>query len=176
MREAPDVILIGEIRDVDTMKQGIAYAETGHLCISTLHANNSYHSLERIVNFFPETARQQLYDDLSLNLKAIVSQRLLVGKESKRLPAVEVMLNTPYISELIQAGEIEKIRDAMEHNKDIGMQTFDQSVYDLYSSGKVELEEALRNADSRNNLQVKIRFEGGVDEVDDNGGDRKSVV
>jgi len=165
MREAPDVILIGEIRDMDTMQQAIAYAETGHLCLSTLHATNSYQTLERIVNFFPEAAHQQLYDDLAINLTAVVSQRLLVGKDGKRLPAVEIMLNSPYISELIQVGEIEKIRDVMEQNKDLGMQTFDQSVYDLYSTDKVDLNEALRNADSRNNLQVKIRFAGGGDNL-----------
>ena len=165
LREAPDVILIGEIRDMQTMQQAIAYAETGHLCLSTLHSTNAYQTLERIVNFFPEASHQQLFNDLSLNLNAVVSQRLLAGKNGKRLPAVEIMLNTPYISELIQIGEIVKIREAMEQNKETGMQTFDQSVFDLYNSDKVELEEALSNADSRNNLQVKIRIAEGVDDA-----------
>lgn len=163
MREAPDVILIGEIRDRETMQQAIAYAETGHLCLSTLHANNAYQSLERIVNFFDEDARNQLYDDIALNLRAVVSQRLLLGKDGKRIAAAEIMLNTPYISDLIQKGEIEKIRDAMEQSKDRGMQTFDDSIYELYTSGKVSKDQALLAAESRNNLQIKIRLSQGTD-------------
>ena len=163
MREAPDVIMIGEIRDHKTMQQAIAYSETGHLCISTLHANNAYQSLERIINFFDEPAHKQVYDDLSLNLRAVISQRLLHAKDGKRIVATEIMINSPYISELIKKGEIETIRDAMEHSKDNGMQTFDDSVYELYQDGKVELEEALNSADSRNNLQIKIRLSSGVD-------------
>ena len=165
MREAPDVILIGEIRDRETMQQAIAYAETGHLCLSTLHANNAYQSLERVVNFFDESFHNQLFDDLSINLRAVISQRLLVGKDGKRVAAVEIMLNSPYISDLIQKGEIEKIRDAMEQSGDRGLQTFDDSIYKLYVDGKVSLEEALKNADSKNNLQIKIRLSHGTDGI-----------
>ena len=158
MREAPDVILIGEIRDADTMSHAIAYAETGHLCLSTLHANNANQALDRIVNFFPDTAHRQLYMDLSLNLKAIVSQRLIRGTNSQRIPAVEIMLQTSYISELIQKGDIHTIKEAMEQGTERGMQTFDQALYKLYKEGKIDLEEALRNADSRNNLSLRIRL------------------
>ncbi len=165
MREAPDVILIGEVRDQATMQHAIAYAETGHLCISTLHANNAYQSLERIFNFFDKSAHKQLCDDLSLNLRAVISQRLLIGKDQKRTVAVEIMLNSPYISNLIKKGEIEKIRDAMEQNKDLGMQTFDDSIYTLYKAGKVGLDEALENADSRNNLQTRISLSQGTDSI-----------
>lgn len=167
MREAPDAILIGEIRDQDTMQQAIAYSETGHLCLSTLHANNAYQALERIFNFFDKSAYKQLCDDISLNLRAVISQRLLVGSNGKRIAAVEIMLNTPYISDLIKKGEIESIRDAMEKNKDTDMQTFDDSVYELYQSKKVSLEEALKNADSRNNLQVRIRLSEGTKNISD---------
>ncbi len=168
MREAPDAILIGEIRDQDTMQHAIAYAETGHLCLSTLHANNAYQALERILNFFDKTVYKQICDDIALNLRAVISQRLLVGKGGKRIAAVEIMLNSPYISDLIQKGEVEKIRDAMEQSKDRGMQTFDDSVYELYKAEKVSLEEALQNADSRNNLQVRIRLASGVDSTQSN--------
>ena len=165
MREAPDVILIGEIRDRATMEHAIAYAETGHLCLSTLHSNSANQALDRIVNFFPDSAHRQLFMDLSLNLKGVVSQRLIRSKEGKRVPAVEVMLLTSYISELIQKGEIHSIKDAMEEGKQRGMQTFDQALYELYSDGKISVEEALRNADSRNNLSLKIRLtEGGADD------------
>ena len=163
MREAPDVILIGEIRDRDTMQHAISYAETGHLCLSTLHANNAYQTLERIINFFPDSTHDQLLKDLALNLRAVVAQRLLIGNDGKRIPAVEVMINTPYISELIEKGEIEKIHDAMENSRDIGMQTFDHSIFELYKNGKVDLEEALNNAESRNNLQIMIRLANGID-------------
>lgn len=166
MREAPDVILIGEIRDRDTMQQAIAYAETGHLCLSTLHANNAYQTLERIINFFPETAHAQLLKDLSLNLRGVVAQRLLIGKDGKRIPACEILLNTPYISELIENGEIEKIHDVMTKSGDSGMQSFDQAIYALYKNKKVSLEEALNNAESRNNLQIMIRLAGGLTEED----------
>ncbi|MGD8514155.1 MAG: PilT/PilU family type 4a pilus ATPase [Granulosicoccaceae bacterium] len=171
MREAPDLILIGEIRDMETMQQAIAYAETGHLCMATLHANNAYLTLERILNFFPDSARRQLYDDLSLNMRAIVSQRLLMGKDGKRLPAVEVMLNTPYIAELIQRGEVEKVKKAMETSKDRGMKSFDQAVYELYAQGKVNIDEALKNANSPGNVKMRIRLnhgdqDMGIDELD----------
>ncbi len=159
MREAPDVILIGEIRDIETMKYAIAYAETGHLCLSTLHANNANQALDRIVNFFPDTAHHQLYMDLSLNLKAVISQRLVKGKNGGRVPAVEVLLLSTYVSELINKGDIHAIKEAMEQGNERGMQTFDQALYDLYKQDRITLEEALRNADSRNNLALKIRLD-----------------
>jgi twitching motility protein PilU len=162
MREAPDVILIGEIRDRDIMQQAIAYAETGHLCLATLHANNAYQALERIIHFFPDDAHPQLFMDLSLNLKAVIAQRLLRGVDGKRLPAVEILLQSPYLSELIQKGEIDKIKDVMERSNDLGMQTLDQALFDLYKAGKISLEEALRNAESHNNLSVRIRLSEGA--------------
>jgi twitching motility protein PilU len=161
MREAPDVILIGEIRDRATMEHAIAYAETGHLCLSTLHANNANQALDRIINFFPDTAHKQLFLDLSLNLRGIISQRLVRGLDGKRVAAVEVMLPTAYIRELIQKGDIHAIKDTMEQGGQSGMQTFDQALFELYSAGKVSLDEALRNADSRNNLSLKIRLTQG---------------
>ena len=158
MREAPDVILIGEIRDASGMQHAIAYAETGHLCLSTLHANNANQALDRIVNFFPDTAHRQLYMDLSLNLKAVVSQRLVLGKDGQRVPAVEILLLTSYISDLIKKGDIHTIKEAMEQGNERGMQTFDQCLFDLYKEGKIDLQEALRNADSQNNLALRIRL------------------
>lgn len=158
MREAPDVILIGEIRDRETMQHAISYAETGHLCLSTLHANNASQTLDRIVNFFPESAHHQLLVDLSLNLRAIVSQRLIIGVDGKRVPAVELLLNTPYIAELIQKGEFDKLTEVMEHNTEQGMHTFDQALFGLFSQGKISEEEALRNANSRNNLALRINL------------------
>ncbi len=165
MREAPDVIMIGEIRDQETMKQSLAYADTGHLCLSTLHATNASQTLERIINFFPEKVHRQLHMDLSLSLRAIISQRLVIGVDKKRVPAVEVMLNTPHISDLIQKGHISDISAAIEQGKDVGMQTFDQALFDLYEAGKISAEEALNNAESRNNLGLKIRLgkDGSVD-------------
>lgn len=165
MREAPDVILIGEIRDMDTMKHAISYAETGHLCISTLHANNANQALDRIVNFFPDSAHHQLFMDLSLNLKAVVSQRLVKSKDGGRVPAVEVMLLSGYVSDLIQKGDVHGIKEAMEQGGERGMQTFDQALYEMYKSGRITLEEALSNADSRNNLSLRIRLDesGEVD-------------
>jgi twitching motility protein PilU len=162
MREAPDVIQIGEIRDMETMKYAIAYAETGHLCLSTLHSNNANQALDRIINFFPDTAHQQLYMDLSLNLKAVISQRLVRGINGQRLPAVEILLLTSYISELIQKGDIHGIKEAMEQGTERGMQTFDQSLYKLYREERITLEEALTHADSRNNLSLKIRLSEGA--------------
>ncbi|MGD8587700.1 MAG: PilT/PilU family type 4a pilus ATPase [Chromatiales bacterium] len=163
MREAPDVILIGEIREMSTMQHAVAYAETGHLCLSTLHANNANQALDRIVNFFPDSAKNQLYMDLSLNLKAVISQRLVRGKDGQRLPAVEIMLLTTYISELIQKGDIHAIKEVMEQGSERGMQTFDQSLYKLYQEGRISLEEALNNADSRNNLSLRIRLSDNDD-------------
>jgi len=166
MREAPDVIFIGEIRDRETMQQVIAYAETGHLCLSTLHANNAYQTLERIVNFFPESSHEQLFKDLALVLRGVIAQRLLIGNDGKRIPACEILLNTPYISDLIDKGEIEKIHDVMEKSSDRGMQSFDQAIYTLYKNQQVGLQEALNNAESRNNLQIMVRRATGLSEED----------
>ncbi len=166
MREAPDVIMIGEIRDYETMQAAVAYAETGHLCLSTLHANNANQALDRIKNFYPETAHRQLFMDLSLNLKAVMSQRLLRGVDGGRIPAVEVMLLSSYVSELILKGDTHGLKDAMEQSDTRGMQTFDQSLYNLYQQGRISLDEALANADSRNDLALRIRLSdrsaGGV--------------
>jgi len=181
MREAPDVILIGEIRDRDTMKHAIAYAETGHLCISTLHANNANQAMDRVINFFPEEARTQLLIDLSLNLKAIISQRLVPGVKSKRMPAVEIMLNSPYISDLIEKAKIDEIKEVMSRSREQGMQTFDQALFDLYKSGEITAEEAIKHADSKNNLGLEIRMSESkdfsdsdnefiIDKDDDNSG------
>ncbi|NOU25953.1 MAG: PilT/PilU family type 4a pilus ATPase [Methylotenera sp.] len=158
MRQAPDVILIGEVRDMDGMKNAMAYAETGHLCLATLHANNANQALERIISFFPEDARAGLLLGLSMNLVAIVSQRLIPGKQSKRVAATEVMINTPYIAELIQKQKMGDMKDTMADSNDIGMNTFDQSLFRLFSNGKIDEENALTNADSRNDLSLKIRF------------------
>jgi len=159
MREAPDVILIGEIRDRATMQHAIAYAETGHLCLSTLHANNANQALDRIINFFPDTAHHQLFMDLSLNLRAVVSQRLVKSKDGKRVPAVEIMLLSTFVAELIQKGDVHAIKEAMEQGNERGMQTFDQALYDLYTEGQITMEEALKHADSRNNLSLRIRLD-----------------
>ena len=169
MREAPDVILIGEIRDRETMQHAISYAETGHLCLSTLHANNADQTLDRIVNFFPDTAHRQLFVDLSLNLRAIVSLRLVQDLNGKRVAAVEVLDPTPYVVELIRSGDIGNIKKAMERGDDGKSQTFDQALFHLYEQGRISREEALRNADSKNNLSLKIQFSGGGD--DDAGSD-----
>lgn len=161
LRQAPDVILIGEIRDRETMDYAIAFAETGHLCMATLHANSSNQALDRIINFFPEERRQQLLMDLSLNLKAFVSQRLVPHSSGKgRVAAVEVMLNSPLISELIFKGDVHEIKDVMKRSREIGMQTFDQSLFDLYEAGKITFEDALRNADSVNDLRLQIKLQG----------------
>ena len=160
MREAPDVLMIGEIRDQETMQAAIAYAETGHLCLATLHANNANQTLDRIVNFFPDTAHHQLFVDLSLNLKAVISQRLLRGVDGRRLPAVEILLSSPFIAELIEKGEIAAIRDAMKQSFELGMLTFDESIYKLYAAGRISYDEAMDNADSRTDLGLRIRLEG----------------
>lgn len=159
MREAPDVILIGEIRERKTMQHALAYAETGHLCLSTLHASNANHALERVVNFFPEEMRQQVLLDLAHNLTAIVSQRLVRDEQGKRLPAMEVMLITPLIRDLVQKGAIEEIREAMEKSGEPGMQTFDQSLFALYKAGRIDSKRALQHAESTSNLGVKIRLD-----------------
>jgi twitching motility protein PilU len=161
LRQAPDVILIGEIRDRETMEHAIAFAETGHLAISTLHANNANQALDRIINFFPDERRGQLLMDLSLNLRAFISQRLIPTVDGKRSCAVEVMIGTPLICDLIMKGEIHKIKEVIEKSTNIGMQTFDQALYELFKAGKISLEEALRNADSQNNLRLKISLSEG---------------
>ncbi len=161
MREAPDVILIGEILDATTMESAIAFAETGHLCMATLHSNNADQTLDRILNFFPESAHKNVLMNLSLNLKAIISQRLVIGKDGKRLPAAEILINTPMIRDLIRRGEVHEIKEAMDKSLQEGMQTFDQSLFRMYKEGKVELEEALRKADSRDGLALKIRLSEG---------------
>jgi twitching motility protein PilU len=159
LRQAPDVILMGEIRDRETMDHAIAFAETGHLCMATLHANSANQALDRIINFFPEERRPQLLMDLSLNLKALVSQRLLPRQEGKgRVAAVEIMLNTPLIADLIFKGEVTEIKDLMKRSRELGMQTFDQSLFDLYEGQQVTYEDALRNADSVNDLRLQIKL------------------
>lgn len=164
LREAPDVILVGEVRDREAMQHALTLSETGHLCLTTLHASNANQAMDRIINLFPEAARQQLLLDLSFNLRAAISQRLIVAKDGKRTPAVEILLNTPYVGELIHKGEIETLKEAMEQSTDQGMQTFDQALYDLYTAKKISLEDTLDNADSRNNLGLRIRLaESGKD-------------
>lgn len=158
MRQAPDVILIGEVRDMEGMKNALAYAETGHLCLATLHANNASQALERVISFFPEDGRTGLLLGMSMNLVAIVSQRLIPGTESKRVAATEVMINTPYMAELIQKQKMSEIKEIMADNTDIGMHTFDQSLFKLFANGKVDENNALAYADSRNDLSLKIRF------------------
>ena len=160
LRQAPDVILIGEIRDRETMDYAIAFAETGHLCLSTLHANSTNQALDRIINFFPEERRAQLLMDLSLNLKGIVSQRLIPSSDGEgRVPAVEVMLNTPLMSDLIFKGQVHEIKELMAKSNELGMHTFDQALFDLYESGRITYEDALRNADSLNDLRLRIKLE-----------------
>jgi twitching motility protein PilU len=161
LRQAPDVIQIGEIRDRETMDFAIAFAETGHLCLATLHANSANQALDRIVNFFPEERRSQLLMDLSLNLKAIISQRLIPLKGRKgRIAAVEVLLNTPLISDLIFKGQVHEIKEIMKKSRELGMQTFDQSLFDLHEAGQISYEDALRNADSVNELRLAIMLQG----------------
>jgi twitching motility protein PilU len=161
LRQAPDVILIGEIRSRETMEHAVAFAETGHLCMGTLHANSANQALDRIVNFFPEERRAQLLMDLSLNLKALVSQRLIPLKEGKgRAAAIEIMLNSPLIADLIFKGEVHEIKEIMKKSRELGMQTFDQALFDLYEEGKISYEDALRNADSVNDLRLNIKLYG----------------
>ncbi len=158
MREAPDVLMIGEIRDRDTLKHALIFAQTGHLCLSTLHANNSYHALNRIVNFFPYDARQSVLSDLSMCLRAVISQRLVRNTQGKLMPAVEVLLNSSLIAELIKNDEIDRIREAMEQSVTPGSQTFEQALYKLFKSGQISKDEALRNADSASNLSSLIDY------------------
>jgi twitching motility protein PilU len=161
LRQAPDVIMIGEIRDRETMEHAIAFAETGHLCMGSLHANSTNQALDRIINFFPEERRDQLLMDLSLNVRAFVSQRLIPKRDSKgRIAAMEIMLNSPLISDLIFKGEVGEIKEIMKKSRELGMQTFDQSLFDLYEGGEISYEDALRNADSVNDLRLQIKLHG----------------
>ena len=159
LRQAPDVILMGEIRDRETMEHAVAFAETGHLCLATLHANSANQALDRIINFFPEERRAQLLMDLSLNLRALISQRLIPRESGKgRIAAVEIMLNTPLISDLIFKGEVTEIKEIMKKSRELGMQTFDQSLFDLFEAHLISYEDALRNADSANDLRLQIKL------------------
>lgn len=161
LRQAPDVILIGEIRDTETMEHAIAFAETGHLCLGTLHANNANQALDRIMNFFPEERRNQLLMDLSSNMKAIISQRLIRTENNDgRRAAVEILLNTPLISDVILKGNFHEIKEIMTKSRELGMQTFDQALFDLYNEGAISYDEALRNADSTNELRLQIKLKG----------------
>jgi twitching motility protein PilU len=162
MREAPDVILIGEILDATTMEAAIAFAETGHICLATLHSNNADQTIERILNFFPEGAHKNVLMNLALNLKAVVSQRLVVGTDGRRLPATEVLINTPMIRDLLRRGQVHELKQAMEESLEAGMESFDQCLFRLYKEGKVEKEEALRAADSREGLNLKFRLSEGA--------------
>ncbi len=161
LRQAPDVILLGEIRDRETMEFGIAFAETGHLAVATLHANSSNQALDRIINFFPEERRQQLLMDLSLNLRAVISQRLLKKSDGKgRVAAIEILMNSPLVSDLIYKGEVHMIKEIMSKSNEMGMKTFDQALFDLYEADLITLDDALRNADSQNELRLRIKLEG----------------
>lgn len=163
LRQAPDVIQIGEIRDRDTMDHAIAFAETGHLCLATLHANNANQALDRIINFFPEERRQQLLMDLSLNLKGMISQRLIPNKDGGgRQAALEILLNSPLMSELIFKGQVHEIKELMKKSREHGMQTFDQALFDLHEAGAISYEDALRNADSVNDLRLAIKLKGAT--------------
>ncbi len=164
LRQAPDVILIGEIRDKETMEYGIQFAETGHLCLATLHANSANQALDRIINFFPDERRQQLLMDLSLNTKAFVSQRLIPREGGiGRIAAMEIMLNTPLIADLIFKGEVGEIKEIMAKSTRLGMQTFDQALFALYEEGTISYEEAMRNADSKNELRLRVKLESKRD-------------
>ncbi len=163
LRQAPDVILIGEIRDTETMEHAIAFAETGHLCLGTLHANNANQALDRIINFFPEERRNQLLMDLSSNMKAIISQRLVRTEDGRgRRAAIEILLNTPLIGDNILKGQFHELKEIMEKSRELGMQTFDQALYDLYNEGAISYEEALRNADSMNELRLQIKLKSNT--------------
>lgn len=159
LRQAPDVILIGEIRDTETMEAAITFAETGHLCLGTLHSNNANQAIERILNFFEEERQPQIYLQLSLNLRGIISQRLIKTMEGRRVAALEILLDTPRIKDLIKKGEIDMIKEAMEQGEQEGCQTFDKAIFDLYMTGRIDLDQALANADSANNLRLRIQSE-----------------
>ena len=168
LRQAPDVILIGEIRDTEAMEAAITFAETGHLCLGTLHSNNANQAIERIMNFFPQERHAQIYLQLALNLRAIISQRLIPSLDGKRAAALEVLMDTPRIKDLIKRGDVDILKDAMEQGIQEGNQTFDQALFVLYKEGKISLEQALINADSANNLRLKVKLEGlkGDDAID----------
>ncbi len=177
MRQAPDVIQIGEIRHRETMDNAVIFAETGHLCIATLHANNTYQALDRIINFFPAERREQLLMDLSMNLKALISQRLLPIKGAKgRVPAVEIMINTPLISDMVLKGKIDEIRDVVGRSREHGMQTFDQSLFDLYEEDLIGYDEAIKNADSENDLRLRIKLESKGAKASDLGESMRNVT
>jgi twitching motility protein PilU len=164
LRQAPDVIMIGEIRDRETMEYGIQFAETGHLCLATLHANSANQALDRVINFFPEEKRDQLLMDMSLNIKALISQRLIPRANGEgRIASMEIMLQSPLISDLIFKGEVTKIKEVMAKSNRLGMKTFDQDIFDLYEAGKISYEEAMRNADSKNELRLRIKLESKKD-------------
>jgi twitching motility protein PilU len=159
LRQAPDVILMGEIRDRETMEHAVAFAETGHLCMATLHANSANQALDRIINFFPEERRPQLLMDLSLNLRALISQRLIPTEDGRgRIAAVEILLNTPLITDLIYKGEVGEIKEVMKKSRNLGMQTFDQALFDLFETNMISFDDALRNADSANDLRLQIKL------------------
>jgi twitching motility protein PilU len=158
LREAPDVILIGEVRDRETMEAVLELCNTGHLCLSTLHANNANQAMERVINLFPQELHKQLFLDMALNLRAVISQRLVQGVDSMRVAAIEILLNTPHIADLILKGQIGDIKEAMAASGVRGMRTFDMALYELYKEERIDLEEALNNADSRTNLEAKINF------------------
>jgi twitching motility protein PilU len=159
LRQAPDVILMGEIRDRETMEHAIQFAETGHLCLATLHANNSNQALDRIINFFPEERRPQLLMDLSMNVRSFISQRLIPRQDGKgRAAAIEIMINSPLIADFIFKGELTEIKEVMKKSRNLGMQTFDQALFDLFEAGQISFEEALRNADSANDLRLQIKL------------------
>jgi twitching motility protein PilU len=168
LRQAPDVVLIGEIRDLETMEAAMTFAETGHLCLGTLHSNNANQAMERIMNFFPQERHAQIYMQLSLNLRGIVSQRLCMKPDGGRIAAVEILLDSPRVKDLINKAEIAELKEAMERSQNFGMQTFDQHLFDLYREGHITLDEALRNADSMNNLRLRVKLEeeGGFQKKD----------
>ena len=175
LRQAPDVILIGEIRDAETMEHALAFAETGHLAISTLHANNANQALDRIINFFPEERHKQLFSDLSSNLQAFVSQRLIPTVDNKRCAAIEILLGTPMVADLIKKGQVAEIKEIMEKSENIGMQTFDSALLKLFKAGKISKDMAIKNADSENNVRLKIELGDGIqtpeaDEAEDDSG------
>ena len=177
LRQAPDVILIGEIRSQETMEHALAFAETGHLCLSTLHTKNANQALDRIINFFPKERHKQLFLDLSLNLQGIVSQRLIPTVDGKRAAAIEILLGTPRVCDLIKQGKVLEIKEVMEKGEQQGMKTFDSALFDLFKSGKISYEEALKNADSKNNLRLRIQLSEGkgadetdIDDEEDSGG------
>ncbi len=159
LRQAPDVILIGEIRDAQTMDHALAFAETGHLCLSTLHANNANQAIDRIINFFPEDRHKQILLDLSLNLRSFISQRLVPTTDNKRAAAIEILIGTPMVCDLIKRGEVHELKEMMERSRNLGMQTFDGALLELYNEGRISLEDALRNADSANNVRLKVSLQ-----------------